>query len=142
MAAEFRQYIQPCIPQIVDLLKDNDSDAARRAGANALVKLSEQSTLSIHSPAMLLKVFQLSFGSPLEQHSGLSLTIPLLLQPHSIGRSLSLPKSTSMTVPEKWWLLVVLLQAQGPGFKLTETSSPSSWLQTLVRNCANSVLCI
>jgi hypothetical protein len=79
MAAELRQYIQSCIPQIVDLLKDNDSDDARRAGANALVKLSEQSTLSIHSPALLLKVFQLSFGSPLEQHSGLSLTIPLLL---------------------------------------------------------------
>jgi hypothetical protein len=41
IAAEFRESIGIFIPQIVNLLKDNDCDV-RAAGAEALLKVSDQ----------------------------------------------------------------------------------------------------
>jgi HEAT repeat protein len=45
VAAEFQESIRPSIPQIVDLLKDNDSSVCK-AGEEALAKLSEQGNIS------------------------------------------------------------------------------------------------
>ena len=44
VVAEFREYIRPLIPQVVVLLTDSIG-LARRVGAYALAKLSEQGTI-------------------------------------------------------------------------------------------------
>jgi len=43
--ADFRESIRPAIPQIIALLSDNTS-YVRKAGADALAKLSEQGNVS------------------------------------------------------------------------------------------------
>ena len=55
IAAESRLSIQACMPQIVQLLKDNDRDV-RIAGVDTLAKLSKQGNLniSVNSRVVLL----------------------------------------------------------------------------------------
>jgi hypothetical protein len=48
MTAEFREIVRASIPQIVDLLKENNDDGVLEAGADTLAHLSEQGSTSIY----------------------------------------------------------------------------------------------
>jgi HEAT repeat protein len=62
VAAELRASIKAFIPQIIDLLNDNDAEI-RGVGANTLAQLSGQGDIFVYPTVALLRALQRSFGN-------------------------------------------------------------------------------
>ena len=76
--AEFRELIQPSIPQIVTLLSDNESDV-RTAGANALSYLAGQGRISI----FLVRMPLMSIVAEFRESIGLAIPQIIALLEHN-----------------------------------------------------------